>query len=82
MPGECGRRRQLAPEAVDAVERTAVQAAEHAYAAYRHELDNQVLPVVSIVFGEAFQALRRAEPSSSFRAQQEYMATVADRLKI
>lgn len=40
------------------------------------------MPAVSIAYGETFQALRRTTPGGSYRPQQEYLATVADRLRI
>lgn len=61
---------------------TTVDAAVSAYNRWRHDLDNTILPTISITFGEAFQDLRRRTPGSDFRPQQEYMATVADRLRI
>lgn len=61
---------------------TTVDAAVSAYNRWRHDLDNTILPTISIAFGEAFQDLRRRTPGSDFRPQQEYMATVADRLRI
>ena len=49
---------------------------------WQNQLENQVLPTVSIAFGEAFQQTRRADPQGAFRHQQQYLAEVSDRLKI
>lgn len=49
---------------------------------WQNQLENQVLPTVSIAFGEAFQQTRRADPQGAFRLQQQYLAEVSDRLKI
>lgn len=60
----------------------AVDAAVSAYGVWRHELQATILPTVAIVMGEAFQAQRRANPDGAFWHQQQYLATVADRLRI
>ncbi|QPO17093.1 MuF-like minor capsid protein [Gordonia phage Lilbeanie] len=57
-------------------------ALEAAYGEWQNQLENQVLPSISIAFGEAFQSIRRADPKSSYRPQQEYIASVSDRLRI
>ena len=49
---------------------------------WQNQLENQVLPTVSIAFGEAFQQTRRSDPNGAFRYQQQYLAEVSDRLKI
>nr|DAL46612.1 MAG TPA_asm: minor capsid component [Caudoviricetes sp.] len=49
---------------------------------WQNQLENQVLPTVSIAFGEAFQQTRRADPQGAFRHQQQYLAEVSDRLKM
>lgn len=59
----------------------AVDAANE-YGAWRAGLDAHLLPAVSIVFGEAFQSLRRTDPTSSLQAQQQFIADVSDRLRI
>ncbi|QDH92800.1 head morphogenesis [Gordonia phage Bakery] len=63
------------PHIVDA----AVQAS---YGEWRHHLDRQVIPSVSIEFSEAFQQARRRDPLNSYRYQQQYLEEVSDRLKI
>ncbi|MCF8610052.1 phage head morphogenesis protein [Gordonia sp. HY285] len=61
----------------------AVDAATAAYNDWRRSVDNNVLPAVSIAFGEGFQQVRRANRGTgSFAAQQEHMERVADRLRI
>lgn len=60
----------------------AVDEATAAYNDWRRGIDNNVLPAVSIAFGEAFQQIRRQTPGGSYRPQQEYLATVSDRLRI
>ena len=67
----------------DQPEQSPVDAAIVAYEAWRRELDDNVLPAIGIAFGDAFQQERlRDRTRGSFTPQQEYMATVADRLKI
>ncbi|ANA85320.1 ADP-ribosyltransferase domain and MuF-like fusion protein [Gordonia phage Phlop] len=63
------------PHIVDA----AVQAS---YGEWRHHLDRQVIPSVSIEFSEAFQQARQRDPLNSYRYQQQYLEEVSDRLKI
>ncbi|WNO27885.1 ADP-ribosyltransferase [Gordonia phage Halo3] len=63
------------PHVVDA----AVQAS---YGEWRHHLDRQVIPSVSIEFSEAFQQARQRDPLNSYRYQQQYLEEVSDRLKI
>ncbi|QMU22066.1 phage minor head protein [Gordonia rubripertincta] len=63
------------PHIVDA----AVQAS---YGQWRHHLDRQVIPSVSIEFSEAFQQARQRDPLNSYRYQQQYLEEVSDRLKI
>ncbi len=61
----------------------AVDVATAAYNDWRRGVDNNVLPAVSIAFGEGFQQVRlRNRGTGSFQAQQDYMETVADRLRI
>lgn len=60
----------------------AVDDANQTWEAWRVGLDAHILPAVSITLGEAFQQQRRVTPGSSFRPQQDYMAAVADRLRI
>ncbi|WP_298444658.1 phage minor head protein [Gordonia sp. (in: high G+C Gram-positive bacteria)] len=61
----------------------AVDAATAAYADWRRSVENNVLPAVAIQFGDAFQQTRLANRDrGSFTPQMEYMATVADRLRI
>ena len=61
----------------------AVQAATAAYNDWRRTIENNVLPAVSIVFGDAFQQQRlQARDRGSFSPQMQYMETVSDRLKI
>ncbi|QXN73234.1 MuF-like minor capsid protein [Gordonia phage Hans] len=57
-------------------------AVQRTWGAWQHQLENQILPTVSIAFGEAFQQTRRADPSGAFAHQQRYLAEVSDRLKI
>lgn len=57
-------------------------AAQQSWGTWRRQLDRQVIPTVSVVFGEAFQQARRRDPSNSYQYQQQYMADVFDRLKI
>ncbi|HQV19918.1 MAG: hypothetical protein KDB67_06325 [Gordonia sp.] len=60
----------------------AVDAASAAYNDWRRSAANNVLPAVSIAYGEAFAAIHKSTPGSSYRPQQEYLATVSDRLRI
>ncbi|QOC56016.1 MuF-like minor capsid protein [Gordonia phage Clown] len=57
-------------------------AAQASYGEWRRQLDRQVLPSVSIEFGEAFQQARMRDPLNSYRYQQAYLETVSDRLRI
>lgn len=61
----------------------AVQAATGAWNDWRRTIDNNVLPAVSIAFGDAFQQYRlEHRDTGSFTPQMQYMETVADRLRI
>lgn len=76
---------ELAPAGLTAagygeVERAA-EAAKN-WNAWRHELDNTLLPAVAIAFGEQFQDARRRAGNGSLPHQQDYLAQVADRLRI
>lgn len=61
----------------------AVAAAASAWNDWRRSVENNVLPAVAVQFGEAFQQTRLAHRDrGSFTPQMEFMATVADRLRI
>lgn len=71
----------LKPQHIDPA--AAVQAATGAYNDWRRSIENNVLPAVSIAFGDAFQQHRLANRDrGSFTPQMQYMEQVADRLKI
>ena len=57
-------------------------AVQRTWGAWQNQLENQILPTVSVAFGEAFQQTRRADPSGAFAHQQQYLAEVSDRLRI
>ncbi|UVG34979.1 hypothetical protein SEA_VIACONLECTUS_16 [Gordonia phage ViaConlectus] len=57
-------------------------AVQRTYGEWANRLENDVMPTVSVAFGDAFQQVRRADPNGAFRLQQEYLAEVSDRLKI
>lgn len=57
-------------------------AVQRTWGEWQNQLENQILPTVSIAFGEAFQQTRRADPRGAFAHQQQYLAEVSDRLKI
>ncbi|WP_412475385.1 phage minor head protein [Gordonia sp. LUNF6] len=85
-----GRHRQPEPIGPDVPMATpgvnpeaAVQAATGAWNDWRRTIDNNVLPAVSIAFGDAFQQYRlEHRDTGSFTPQMQYMETVADRLRI
>lgn len=61
----------------------AVNAAiQRSWGEWQNQLENSVLPTVSIAFGDAFQQIRRGDPQGAFNLQQQYLAEVSDRLKI
>lgn len=60
----------------------AVDAATLSYEAWRRSMNNRLLPQIGIAFGEAYNAVRRTTRGSSYRYEQEYLASVSDRLKI
>ncbi|QDH93170.1 MuF-like minor capsid protein [Gordonia phage Zipp] len=57
-------------------------AVQRTYGEWADRLENNILPTISVAFGDAFQQVRRADPNGAFRLQQEYLAEVSDRLKI
>ncbi|QGJ95795.1 head morphogenesis [Gordonia phage EMoore] len=57
-------------------------AVQRTWGVWQNQLENQILPTVSIAFGEAFQQTRRADPRGAFQHQQQYLAEVSDRLRI
>lgn len=60
----------------------AVDAASQGYDVWRTSMTNRILPAVSVAFGEAYNQVRLSAEFSAYRFEQEYMATVGDRLKI
>lgn len=61
----------------------AVDAATRVWADWRRSVESNVLPAIAVVFGDAFQQVRLADRDhGTFTPQMEYMATVADRLRI
>lgn len=77
-PLEPGGPSNYQPAAAHAAD-TSVNAA---VADWNRQLDGTVLPSVGVAFGEEFQSVRRSTPGGSYRPQQEYLATVRDRLVI
>jgi hypothetical protein len=63
-----------APSAVDSITTT--------FNNWRRALGNTILPEVSVVFGEAFNQVRRENEYNAYQWQQDYLATVNDRLVI
>ncbi|QDF19598.1 MuF-like minor capsid protein [Gordonia Terrae phage RoadKill] len=74
--------RQTMPAASAHIDYSIEAAVARSWGEWQNQLENQVLPTVSIAFGEAFQQTRRADPQGAFRFQQQYLAEVSDRLKI
>ncbi|QPO17013.1 MuF-like minor capsid protein [Gordonia phage Dexdert] len=74
--------RRTMPAAVAHADFAVDAAVARTWGEWQNQLENQVLPTVSIAFGEAFQQTRRADPQGAFRFQQQYLAEVSDRLKI
>ncbi|WNY14808.1 hypothetical protein SEA_MOONTOWERMANIA_14 [Gordonia phage MoontowerMania] len=74
---------ELVPRRIVADAEYAVDAAvQRTWGAWQDQLENNILPTVSIAFGEAFQQVRRADPQGAFAHQQQYLAEVSDRLRI
>lgn len=74
---------ELVPRRVTAAGEYAVDAAvQRTWGVWQDQLENQILPTVSVAFGDAFQQVRRADPDGAFTLQQQYLAEVSDRLKI
>lgn len=79
---ELGMSRRLESAAYPTAPFVVDQAVQAVWNEWADQLENQVLPTISIAFGEAFRSVRRADPNSSARPTQEYLAQVSDRLKI
>lgn len=74
---------ELVPRRVTAAGEYAVDAAvQRTWGVWQNQLENQILPTVSIAFGDAFQQVRRGDPQGAFALQQQYLAEVSDRLRI
>ncbi|AXH46591.1 head morphogenesis [Gordonia phage Rofo] len=74
---------ELVPRRIVADAEYAVDAAvQRTWGVWQNQLENQVLPTVSVAFGDAFQQVRRADPQGAFAHQQQYLAEVSDRLRI
>ncbi|QFP94068.1 MuF-like minor capsid protein [Gordonia phage Jabberwocky] len=74
---------ELVPRRIVADAEYAVDAAvQRTWGVWQDQLENNILPTVSIAFGEAFQQVRRADPQGAFAHQQQYLAEVSDRLRI
>lgn len=74
---------ELAPRRIAAAADYAVDAAvARTWGVWQDQLEQQMLPTVSVAFGDAFQQVRRADPNGAFRLQQQYLAEVSDRLRI
>lgn len=74
---------ELAPRRIAAAADYAVDAAvARTWGVWQDQLEQQILPTVSVAFGDAFQQVRRADPNGAFRLQQQYLAEVSDRLRI
>lgn len=58
------------------------EAVQRSWNAWAADSNNPIIPQVQIAFGEAFQRLRAADDISAYRAELDYLAEVADRLKI
>ncbi|WNO27317.1 hypothetical protein SEA_KWEKEL_15 [Gordonia phage Kwekel] len=76
------KHRRTMPASVAHADLAVDAAVARTWGEWQNQLENQVLPTVSIAFGEAFQQTRRADPQGAFRLQQQYLAEVSDRLKI
>lgn len=59
-----------------------VDAAAAAYRVWRQGVNNTLIPQVGIAFGEAYNQSRHSADFSPYRFEQEYLATVSDRLVI
>ena len=59
----------------------AVDNANAALRTWNEGLANEIIPEISIVFGEAFQRIRRADEYNSYQYEQDYLLEVESRLK-
>ena len=60
----------------------AVDNANAALRTWTEGLSDEILPEISVVFGEAFQRIRRADEYNSYQYEQDYLIEVESRLKI
>lgn len=60
----------------------AVDNANAALRTWNEGLSDEIMPEISIVFGEAFQRIRRADEYNSYQYEQDYLLEVESRLKI
>lgn len=70
------------PRAVQNLDYAIDAAVQRSWGVWQNQLENQVLPTVSVAFGDAFQQVRRGDPQGAFAMQQQYLAEVSDRLKM
>ncbi|WMI33025.1 minor capsid protein [Gordonia Phage SchottB] len=74
---------ELVPRRITADGEYAVDAAvQRTWGVWQDQLENNVLPTISVAFGDAFQQVRRTDPEGAFAHQQRYLETVSDRLRI
>lgn len=60
----------------------AVDNANAALRTWNEGLSDEIIPEISIVFGEAFQRIRRADEYNSYQYEQDYLLEVESRLKV
>ncbi|QDM57314.1 head morphogenesis [Gordonia phage Tangerine] len=74
---------ELVPRRITADGEYAVDAAvQRTWGVWQDQLENNVLPTISVAFGDAFQQVRRGDPQGAFAHQQRYLEAVSDRLRI